>query len=175
MTSHSRLAILALAAASAAGLLAAAPRQTAPQQPAPPPQQPSAIELSISGEPGTPPRFAVPDFVALSGDAETQAIAKTLGQVLWDDLNFEREFYLIPRDTYASVPVARSADAIPFAGWRELGCAATGTLAAPGRAADMAELGLTADAGTVYYVGAAHVPTSGSIVTPEVSVWEHER
>ena len=41
---------------------------------------------------GTPPRLAVPDFIALSPDAETVAIAKTIGQVLWDDLNFEREF-----------------------------------------------------------------------------------
>ena len=36
--------------------------------------------------------LAVPDFIAL-GDAETTAeVAKTLGQVLWDDLAFEREF-----------------------------------------------------------------------------------
>ena len=31
-------------------------------------------------------------------------IAKTIGQVLWDDLNFEREFAFIPRDTYATIP-----------------------------------------------------------------------
>ena len=73
----------------------------------------------ISGEPGTPPRYAVPDFVALSPDAAD--IAKTLGQVLWDDLNFEREFYMIPRDTYATIPVARTAEEVPFAAWRELG------------------------------------------------------
>ena len=82
-------------------------------------QQPSEIQLVISGEPGTPPRYAVPDFVALSPDAAD--IAKTLGQVLWDDLNFEREFYMIPRDTYATIPVARTAEAVPFAAWRELG------------------------------------------------------
>ena len=41
-----------------------------------------------------------PDFIALSTDAETVAAAKTIGQVLWDDLDFEREFYLIPRDIY---------------------------------------------------------------------------
>ena len=64
-------------------------------------------QLVISGEPGTPPRYAVPDFVALSPDAAD--IAKTLGQVLWDDLNFEREFYMIPRDTYATIPAARTA------------------------------------------------------------------
>jgi TolB protein len=66
-----------------------------------------------------PPRYAVPPFVALTPDAAE--VARTLGQVLWDDLNFEREFYLIPRDTYATVPVARTPDQIPFASWRELG------------------------------------------------------
>jgi len=71
-----------------------------------PPQQPTEIELVISGDPGTPPRYAVPDFMALTPDSAE--IAKTLAQVLWDDLGFEREFYLIPRDTYATVPTART-------------------------------------------------------------------
>ena len=91
----------------------------APQEPPPTAQQPSEIQLVISGEPGTPPRYAVPDFVALTPDAAE--IAKTLGQVLWDDLNFEREFYMIPRDTYATIPVARTAETVAFASWRELG------------------------------------------------------
>src|SRR5258705_11047382 len=92
-----------------------------PQTPATPPapQQPSEIQLVISGEPGTPPRYAVPDFVALSPDVAD--IAKSLGQVLWDDLNFEREFYMIPRDTYSTIPAARTAEEVPFAAWRELG------------------------------------------------------
>ena len=90
-----------------------------PQTPPPAPQQPSEIQLVISGEPGTPPRYAVPDFVALSPDAADAA--KTLGQVLWDDLNFEREFYLIPRDTYSTIAPARTAEDVPFAAWRELG------------------------------------------------------
>jgi len=63
----------------------------------------------------------VPDFLALSGDAETAAAAKTIGQVLWDDLEFEREFYLIPRDTYGSIPRAASLAAVPFDRCRELG------------------------------------------------------
>src|ERR1044072_2532959 len=53
--------------------------QTPPPAAATPPQHPSEIQLAISGEPGTPPRFAVPDFVALSPDVA--GIAKTLGQV----------------------------------------------------------------------------------------------
>ena len=94
----------------------------APQTQAPAPQQPSEIQLVISGEPGTPPRYAVPDFVALSPDAADAA--KMLGQVLWDDLNFEREFYMFPRDTYTTIPVARPADDGAFNAWRELGAAA---------------------------------------------------
>jgi TolB protein len=47
--------------------------------------------------------------------------ARVIGQVLWDDLNFEREFDMIPRDTYASIPAARSMTSVPFDRWRELG------------------------------------------------------
>ena len=83
-------------------------------------QQPSEISTVISSDSaGTPPRYAVPDFVALTPDAAE--VAKTIGQVLWDDLNFEREFYMIPRDTYGSVPAARTPEQVPFAAWRELG------------------------------------------------------
>jgi TolB protein len=103
--------------------LLAGGRQVAPpasQQPAAPaPQQPSEVAVVISGDPGTPPRYAVPDFIAVNPEAA--AAAKTIGQVLFDDLSFEREFYLIPRDTYATVPVARTATDVPFAAWRELG------------------------------------------------------
>jgi TolB protein len=90
-------------------------------QQAPPPQQsqPSDVITVISSDPGTPPRYAVPDFVAQTPDAAEAA--RTIGQVLWDDLNFEREFYMIPRDTYATVPVARTVDQVPFNAWRELG------------------------------------------------------
>ena len=61
----------------------------------------------------------MPDFIALTPNA-TQ-IAQMLAQVLWDDLNFEREFDMIPRDVYKSVPVARSMEQIPFGAWREVG------------------------------------------------------
>lgn len=102
-------------------LVAAAAVTALAQQPAPPPQtqQPSEVVLAITGDAGTPPRFAVPDFVALTPDAAEAA--RTIGQVLWDDLSFEREFYMIPRDTYATVPAARTADQVPFDAWRELG------------------------------------------------------
>jgi TolB protein len=104
------------AVAVVAAAFAVAPAITAAVRQA---QQPSEVAVVISGEPGTPPRYAVPDFVALTPDAGE--IAKTIGQVLWDDLNFEREFYMIPRDTYSSVPAARTPEQVPFPAWRELG------------------------------------------------------
>jgi TolB protein len=91
------------------------------QQPPPDPQQPKEVRTIISSSPGVPPKLAVPDFIALSGDAETVAAAKTIGQVLWDDLNFEREFYLIPRDTYRGIPQPASLDEVPLDQWRGLG------------------------------------------------------
>jgi TolB protein len=92
---------------------------TAPQQE--PPQPPkTVIETALVGV-GGPPHLAVPDFVALSSDSETVAAGRTIGEVLWHDLQFEREFDMIPRDTYRSIPAAKSLSAIPFDGWRELG------------------------------------------------------
>jgi len=82
-------------------------------------QQPSEVAVVISGDPGTPPRYVVPDFVALGPEATD--VAAPMGQVLWDDLAFEREFYLVPRDTYTTIPTARTPDQIPFDAWRELG------------------------------------------------------
>jgi hypothetical protein len=105
----------------ASAVAAAGGTQSSPAAQEQQPRQPTSIELTITGGPGAPPRYAVPDFVALSTDADTQAIAKTLGQVLWDDLAFEREFYMIPRDTYRTIPAATVTDRPPFDRWRELG------------------------------------------------------
>ena len=105
--------------AIASGLIAFTLGAQAPPPPPAAPQQPSQIEVRITGGPGVAPRYAVPDFVALTpGAAET---AKMLAQVLWDDLNFEREFYMIPRDTAATIPVPRSAEQMNFDAWREIG------------------------------------------------------
>lgn len=85
------------------------------QNPVQPPQQPDKVRVELVGPPGLPPKVAVPDFI---GDAAT---GKTLGQVLWDDLDFEAEFYLIPRDTYRSVSQPASLDQVPLQQWKELG------------------------------------------------------
>jgi TolB protein len=101
-----------------------APQAPAPGQPPAPPtptQSQSEISLIISADASAPPRYAVPDFIALSSDAETAAVAKTIGQVLWEDLEFEREFYMIPRDTYRTIPASSSVSDVAFDRWRELG------------------------------------------------------
>jgi TolB protein len=114
------LATLVVLTFVAGALALAIPQPPAsPQQPAV--QQPSEVSTTISSDqPGLPPRFAVPEFIALSRDAETLDAAKTIGQVLWDDLNFEREFALVPRDVVATVPAASSMQDVPFDRWREL-------------------------------------------------------
>jgi TolB protein len=103
----------------AIAVLTAWPRAQQPAQP-PAPQQPSEVATAITTEGGAAPRLAVPEFIALSTDAETVATAKTISQVLWDDLNFEREFAFIPRDVYSSIPKTTSFSDIPFDRWREL-------------------------------------------------------
>ncbi|MCX6544465.1 MAG: hypothetical protein NTV05_08620 [Acidobacteria bacterium] len=130
MMRHRTSSLMSCAAGVAVFILAAPWSFPAASQPeslqTPPPQsqvpqQQSEIVLSLSGEPGARPRYAVPDFIARSADAETADAARLLGAVLWDDLAFEREFYMIPRDTYRSIPAAASMQAVPFDRWRELG------------------------------------------------------
>jgi TolB protein len=92
------------------------------QPPAAPAQQPTEIRTYI-GPPdrSLPPKLAVPAFIALTNDAETQAAAKTIGEVLWADFAFEKEFYMIPRDTYRSIPQPASLDDVALDRWKELG------------------------------------------------------
>jgi len=106
----------ALAAAMVAASAVAAAQQPAPQE-----KPQTAVELILRDSSGAQTRLAVPDLLALSPDRETTEAARTIGQVLWDDLNYEREFYMIPRDTYKSIPAAPSITTVPYDRWRELG------------------------------------------------------
>ena len=106
-----------VAAVLAVGIVAA---QQPPQPAGQTPQQPNELNVGrISGDGGAPPHYAVPDFIALTPGVAP--IAQMLGQVLWDDLNFEREFDMMPRDINKTVAVARTPDQIPFGAWRENG------------------------------------------------------
>lgn len=114
--------LLTTAALAAALALTADARQEPPAAPAPPQQQPTEISTTIRpGTPGMPPKIAVPAFIALTNDAETTAAARTIGEVLFEDLAFEKEFYMIPRDTYKTIPPPASLDQVPLDRWKELG------------------------------------------------------
>ncbi len=112
--------LLSTVLAAAAGVAAHQVQPPQPVPPPPPPQQ-TEVQLVISGPTGGPPKYGVPEFLALSSDRETVEAARTVADVLFKDLEFEREFYLIPRDTYRSIPAAASIDTPPFDRWLELG------------------------------------------------------
>jgi len=84
-----------------------------------PQQQTSDVGVVIRGDGGRAPRLAVPDFTALTPGAAD--VGRLIGQVLWDDFAFEREFDMIPRDASSSVRAASTVETVPFAAWRELG------------------------------------------------------
>lgn len=99
----------------------AAPQNPAPQDPGQPPtQQPDQIAVEVTGA-ARAPRLAVPDFIVVGDAGELGEMARTLGEVLWADMRFEREYDLIPRNAYASVAPATSPETVPFDQWRELG------------------------------------------------------
>lgn len=83
-------------------------------------QQPQQITVTMSNT-GVQPKVAIPDFLAAGGDAELQGIARTVSEVLWADLDFEKEFYLLDRKESASVPVSPTVDGMPLDRWRDLG------------------------------------------------------
>jgi TolB protein len=110
--------VLALPPAGPGGVVA----QTLPQQTAAPlPQQQSEVKVTITGANGAKPRLAVPEFTVVGGTPELQQAAKTISTVLWDDLDFEEEYYMIPRDTAAKVPAAATPEALAYERWSELG------------------------------------------------------
>ena len=110
---HTRL-LTAVLAVSAAVMVAATP---SPQQT----QQPEAVKTIItSGDPAAPPKIAVPECIPLANDAEVTAAAKAIGDVLFDDLAYEREFYMLPKDILKTVPRPASPDQVVLNRWKEL-------------------------------------------------------
>jgi TolB protein len=104
-----------------AGTFLAAATSPSPRTGLPSLQQRSEVDLIIGDRIGAQPTFAVPDCLTSQGGAEIAQAGLTIAAVLWDDLNFEREFRMLARDTYASIPPARSLTALPLDDWRELG------------------------------------------------------
>jgi len=94
--------------------------------PAPPQgQQPSSVGVVIAGrDDRTPPKMAVPEFIPLGTEPEVIAAAKSIADVLWDDLAYEKEFYMLPRDILRTVPRPASAEQVALDRWKELGAEA---------------------------------------------------
>ena len=82
-----------------AGLALISAQAPPPQQPGPPPSQ-SEISVSITGDIGAPLHYAVPEFIALTQDKETAEAARLITEEVGNDLAFEREYDMIPRETY---------------------------------------------------------------------------
>ncbi len=119
--SSSRLhkAIAALLSLAAAVSLAAAWPARPQQAPAPAPQQPTrGPEQIVIG--GVPPRFAVPDCVAMKPDEATQAACRALTQVLRADLRFEGLFEFVPESLMGAIPPLDPA-APRFDDWKGIG------------------------------------------------------
>jgi len=88
------------------------------QQPAT--TQQTVIDVTLAN-PNFHPNLAVPDFVMIGATDELREAARTVADVLWADLDFEREFYLIPREASARIPLASTPEALLLARWAELG------------------------------------------------------
>jgi TolB protein len=113
--------ILACAALGAFASLQLVGQGQPPAATPPAPQQQSGtVTTRLTGSSGGPPKLAVAGFIPLSNDAETVAAAKTLTDVLWDDIAYEREYYMIGKDAIASIPKHTSVDEVPLDRYREV-------------------------------------------------------
>lgn len=118
MTKNPFRILLSAALTGAVSLTLLAQQPPAPQPT--PPQQPTEVTVPIVGSGGLPPKLAIAGFIPLSSDAETVAAAKTIGDVLYDDINYEREYYMIAKDAIATIPRPSSLDTVALERWKEL-------------------------------------------------------
>jgi TolB protein len=84
-------------------------------------QAPQEFNIVISGNTGAKPKLAIPEFSVVGTSAQVQQAAKTISEVLWDDIDFEEEFVMVSRDAAAKIPAATTVDTLPYDRWRELG------------------------------------------------------
>jgi TolB protein len=100
------------------------PPSTAPvlitEQQTPPGQQPKEIGVRMD-DAAIQPKLAVPEFLTAGADAELQAVARTVSEVLWADLDFEKEFYLIDRRESSAVPLSPTVEGMSLDRWKDLG------------------------------------------------------
>src|SRR4029079_6286625 len=83
-------------------------------------QSPQDLVISLNTA-AAHPKVGLPNFIVTAGDPELQQAANTVADVLWNDLDFENDYYMISRKASATVPISDSVDALPFERWTELG------------------------------------------------------
>jgi TolB protein len=82
--------------------------------------QDQRVAIGIAGAGGSAPHLAIPSFVVLTADQDTQEAAKTLTDVLRADLAFEREFDVMPASAFAGIPSAQTIEDLPYERWSQL-------------------------------------------------------
>jgi len=88
-------------------------------QPPSSPQPQSDVKIVLEGS-GGPPKLGIAGVIPLSSDAETVAAAKTIADVLYDDISYEREYYMIGKDAISTIPKPASLDGVPLDRWKEV-------------------------------------------------------
>ncbi|MEO6222586.1 MAG: hypothetical protein ABIP90_05000 [Vicinamibacterales bacterium] len=83
-------------------------------------QQQTEIRTTIGGPSGRLPRLAIPAFLVAVADADLKDAGKTLTDVLWKDLEFEREYQMISQTGAAQIAPA-PADALVYESWNQIG------------------------------------------------------
>jgi len=73
-------------------------------------QKQQELVLGTLTAPSSHPKIGVPDFLKTGGNV-TDA-APVLADVLWADLDYEREYYMISRKSSAGIPAAATAQAL---------------------------------------------------------------
>lgn len=119
MMKQFRYVSVAAVAIVAAGTISAGARQAPAPQTPPAPQQQTEIGVTLTGDPSRRPRLAVPNFIAASGDSETQSAARVIAEVLHDDFAFEREFDLVSRNALTGIPLSATPAQIAWDRFRE--------------------------------------------------------
>jgi TolB protein len=113
--------LLLLSMACTLGSLTLAGQSQPPTAPPGQAQNPNqSVTVVISGTPGSPPKLGIAGVIPLSNDAETVAAAKTIADVLYDDIAYEREYYMIGKDAIATIPKPTSIDGVPLDQWKQL-------------------------------------------------------
>ena len=115
---HNRTAFVTLTALMLA-LIGRSDRETVAAGPVQGTTQQDEVAIALR-DPGKHQKLGLPDFIIPAGDAELAAAAKTVADVLWSDIDFEREYYMIQRKSSAAVPVA-PVTALPYDQWTTLG------------------------------------------------------